>query len=102
LEHPLGKWQNLIPALVSNCYNDNQVFRLASIETLGFICEELTSKTIKSEEVDLILSALITNITGESCTNEEIAKNTLKAFLNCISLAKKNFNTKVNINFTTS
>jgi len=48
---------------------------------------------IRSSEVDQILSALISNIKTE--TNEEILILTLKAFLNTVSLANKNFSTPV-------
>ena len=50
---------------------------------------------IKSSEVDQILSALINIIKVES--NEEILILSLKAFLNTISLASKNFSAPVSL-----
>lgn len=93
IDFPLGKWNDIIPNLVNNCYHEKPIFRLASIETLGFICEELTSRMIDNTSVDQILSAIISNIKTE--TPEEILIASLKAFLNVISLAGQNFSNPV-------
>jgi importin subunit beta-1 len=94
LELPLGKWSNLIPILAHNCFNENINFRVASIETLGYICEELTNKTMQASEVDQILTALITNISDVN-VSEDILIISLKGLLNIIPLAGKNFASQV-------
>jgi len=41
LEFPRRRWFDVIDKLASNVTNENPNFRLASIEALGFICEEV-------------------------------------------------------------
>lgn len=84
------KWPNLISSLCSNSYNENLNIRHAAIECLGYLCEELSSKTIDSLSIDSILSALIRNITDKEI-NSEILYTALNAFLHCLPLAEKNF-----------
>lgn len=91
----MNKWDDIIPSLVNNCYNDNKIFRLSSLETLGFICEEITSKVLKPGEIEQILSAYLTNL--KEGKDEEILIITLKAFLNSISLSEKIFSVPVNL-----
>ena len=94
IELPLGKWPDIILSLVQNSFNENMNFRLASLETLGYICEELSTKTINPKDVELILTAFIRNLNEESCDGT-IAKICLTALYNSISLAEKNFKNPV-------
>ena len=84
------KWPNLISSLYSNSNNENLYIRHAALETLGYLCEELTNKTIDSLSVDSILSGLITNLSDKQI-NSEILNTALTAFLHCLPLAEKNF-----------
>lgn len=84
------KWPNLISSLCNNSYNENLNIRHAAIECLGYLCEELTAKTIDSLSIDSILSSLIRNITDKEI-NSEILFTALNAFLHCLPLAEKNF-----------
>ncbi len=52
------KWSSLLPILCNSNF-ENKSFYLSAIETLGFICEELSKKEISSNEVDQILSAIV-------------------------------------------
>jgi importin subunit beta-1 len=95
VEQPLHeKWPTLIATLCQSAFNENVNIILASIESLGYICEELTLKTIDSNSVDSILSALIQNISG-NIQNKEIVNSGLKALLKCVKLAEKNFSRDV-------
>lgn len=97
IELPLGKWTDIILSLVNNSFNENMNFRLASLETLGYICEELSSKTINPKDVELILTALIRNLNEDSC-DENIAKICLTALNHSIDLADKNFKNPIESN----
>ena len=58
-ELPLSeKWPTLLSILCQSKF-EQKVFNLAAIETLGYICEELTKKEVTSNEVDQILSAIV-------------------------------------------
>lgn len=89
------KWPELIPSLCQNTYNSNNNLRLAAIECLGYLCEELSPKTLDSESVDNILSALIQNLSNTS-SPEDAVKSCLKAFFYAIKFAEKNFSRVVN------
>ena len=95
IELPLGKWSDIILSLVNNSFNENMNFRLASLETLGYICEELNTKTINPKDVELILTSFIRNLNEENC-DINIAKICMNALLHSISLAEKNFKNPVN------
>ena len=88
------KWPGLINSLTQSAYHENLNIRLAAIESLGYICEELTPKTIDSASVDSILSALIQNISN-SIGEVEVVRSGLKAFFHTIKLAEKNFSREV-------
>ena len=92
VELPLGKWGEIISTLSQNAFNENMNFRLASLETLGYICEELSNKSINQNDVELIISALLKNLQNESC-DSQIAIICLTALLHSVSLAEKNFKT---------
>jgi importin subunit beta-1 len=90
------KWPTLVSSLSQSAYHENINIRLAAIESLGYICEELTAKTIDATSVDSILSALIQNLTN-SIGEVEVVRSSLKAFFHTIKLAEKNFSRQVNI-----
>jgi importin subunit beta-1 len=89
------KWPTLIESLCQNTFNENEDMRLAAIESLGYICEEMTVKTIDPATVDYILSALIQNIKNYISSQENVY-SVLKALDHTIKLAKKNFTNLVN------
>jgi importin subunit beta-1 len=90
------KWPELISSLCQNSYHENINISLAAIESLGYLCEELTLKTIDTVSIDSILSALITNLSGK-LNNLDIVKSCLKALFHTIRLAEKNFSREVTI-----
>ena len=94
IELPLGKWPEIIDVLVNTCMHENLNFRLSSLETLGYICEEISPKGINYADVDKILSAVFNNISSNDFIITQYCLNTL---LNVIPLAEKNFLNKVDI-----
>lgn len=87
IEQPIMKyWPDLLPSLIQNAFNTNLNLKLSAIETLGYVCEEMTQKDL--DNVDKILDALVKNL---SDSNEEVVDYVLKAMFHCVHLAKKNF-----------
>jgi importin subunit beta-1 len=84
------KWPSLISSLCQNVYNENINISLAAIESLGYVCEELSINKIDSSSVDLILTAFIQNIQQKQ-NQIEVIKAILKALYPTINLARKNF-----------
>lgn len=65
IEIPRKEWLDLIPNLSSNSIHDSIEIRHASLETLGFICEELNPEDLDYDKPNLknmIVEALISNI----------------------------------------
>lgn len=88
IEMPISQnWADLLPALCQDNFQNDQ-FRLAAIETLGYISEELFNTKVDGGTVDLILSALITNIT-KNLQNEEIVMMSLKAMIGTLRILEK-------------
>jgi importin subunit beta-1 len=48
LEIPRGEWHNLIEVLCTNAEHTEYNVRLASLTTLGYICEEISPESISS------------------------------------------------------
>ena len=86
-------WPDLLPSLTNNAFNEDINMKLSAIETLGFVCEELTIKSIDSSNVDKIMNALIQNLTNEK-NSVDVILQVLKALYNSIRLAEKNFSNK--------
>lgn len=62
IEFPRGRWLDVIDKLAANVNNEDKCFRLASIECLGFICEEVSLEEVKRDSKDLIFSAIVNTI----------------------------------------
>jgi importin subunit beta-1 len=89
------KWPSLISSLCQNLFHENLTLRLAAAEALGYICEELTVRTIDTDTVDTILSGLIRSI-GDYISIKENIMSILKALTKAVTLAVKNFSNQVN------
>ena len=86
-------WPKLLPSLTENSFNSDINMKLSAIEALGYVCEELTIKSIDSSNVDKIMNALIQNLTDMN-SSVEVVLQILKALYYAIRLAEKNFSNK--------
>ena len=86
-------WPDLLPSLTQNAFNEDINLKLSAIEALGYVCEEITIKSIDAENVDKILNALIQNLKNGQ-NSEEVVLQVLKALYYSIRLAEKNFSNK--------
>ena len=87
---PRKEWADLIPSLCTNAKNTELNIRLASLTTLGYICDELDTKDIEDPLKNQIISALIENITADPDSLEP-TKLAVKALPNAIPYANQNF-----------
>jgi importin subunit beta-1 len=83
-------WPDLLPSLTDNAFNPDINMKLSAIEALGYVCEELTAKSIDAENMNKIMNALIMNLTNEQ-NSVEVVLQVLKALYYSIRLAEKNF-----------
>ena len=83
-------WPDLLPSLTDNAFNSDINMKLSAIEALGYVCEELTTKSIDASNVNKIMNALIQNLTNEQ-NPVEVILQVLKAIYYSIKLAENNF-----------
>ena len=86
-------WPDLLPSLTQNAFNQDINMKLSAIEALGYVCEEITIKSIDASNVDKIMNALIQNLKNEQ-NSVEVVIQVLKALYYSIRLAEKNFSNK--------
>jgi len=86
-------WPELLPSLTENAFNSDINMKLSAIEALGYVCEELTIKSIEPSNVDKIMNALIQNLTKPE-NSIDVVIQVLKALYYAIRLAEKNFSNK--------
>jgi importin subunit beta-1 len=86
-------WPDLLPSLTQNAFNQDINMKLSAIEALGYVCEEITIKSIDASNVDKIMNALIQNLKNEQ-NSVEVVLQVLKALYYSIRLAEKNFSNK--------
>ena len=90
IELPHDQWAELIPMLAENASHENLDVRKASVQTLGYICEEMEGQPFKQDQLELILSAVIKNIdNGDS--DSEIIEICINAILFTIEFTKQIF-----------
>ncbi|MCQ2819762.1 MAG: hypothetical protein MJ252_21060 [archaeon] len=91
IEKPVeSNWPELLKSLTQNCFNENLTLKLSAIETLGFVCEELTLKDISTQTLHDILNSLVGNI-KKQFDNLEVVQYSLKAFTYAIKLSESFF-----------
>lgn len=89
IEIPRKEWDDLIPNLCNNSTNDDINIKLASLTTLGYICEELFPEDLNDELKNNIILALTNNITADGPS--EPSKLSIKALLYSIPYTAPNF-----------
>jgi importin subunit beta-1 len=87
IEIPRQEWGELIPVLCENSQNSDLNIRMTSLTTLGYICDELSTNDFSEAFKNLIIRALISNITDDP-TMLEPTKLAIKALPNSIPYAK--------------
>jgi len=65
IEIPRGEWLNLVPMLCTNSTHQDQQVKLASLQTLGFICEEIEVDHIDAQTKNSIIVALTNTISKD-------------------------------------
>jgi importin subunit beta-1 len=92
IEIPRKEWDSLINNLCLNAANMVYNVRLASLTTLGYICEEIHPDDINDDLKNLIIIALSNNI-GASQKAEDVEPCRLasKALIYSVPFASQNF-----------
>ena len=88
IELPSGMWNDILDLLQANANSDDLNVRLASVLTLGFICEDIDPKYLSEDQLNLILPAVLSNIIPGQIQLTQIA---MKAFGRAAPITEKNF-----------
>ena len=75
IEVPRREWLELIPSLCDNAMGENVNFKNAALETLGFLCDEITPDDLNFELKNKVVFALSSNVTA----NPNLLKTTTLA-----------------------
>ncbi|GMN31435.1 hypothetical protein TIFTF001_003253 [Ficus carica] len=98
IELPLKHWPELIETLLSNTHLVPALARQSTLETLGYICEEVSSEAIDQAQVNKILTAVVQGMnTSES--NNDVRLAATRALYNALGFAQANFSNDMERNF---
>jgi importin subunit beta-1 len=88
IEVPRGEWNDLIDTLITMS-NSQETSKLAALQALGYLCEELDESVVTPEQTNNILTAIVNGIsTGQ---NDEIKFAAIKALRDSLKFAEENF-----------
>ncbi|GLI60678.1 hypothetical protein VaNZ11_002880 [Volvox africanus] len=93
-------WPTLIPTLLNNMAAQPPApvgTRQATLTTFGYICEEIDESLLSSENVNMILTAVVAGM-GES-EQDEVRLAAITALTNAIHLARNNFEVETERNY---
>ncbi|XP_044477424.1 importin subunit beta-1-like [Mangifera indica] len=90
IELPHKQWPELVGALLSNIHQLPAHTKQATLETLGYICEEVSSDAVDQDNVNKILTAVVQGMsTSES--NNDVRLAATRALYNALGFAQANF-----------
>eukprot|EP00250_Pteridium_aquilinum_P006489 c16400_g1_i2 orf=255-2879(+) len=94
IELPQGQWPELIGVLLTNMGGTSTEhpphLKQATLETLGYVCEEVSANVLAQEQVNAILTAVVQGMnTNES--NNDIRLAATQALYNALDFAHSNF-----------
>lgn len=90
IELPQKQWPELIGALLSNIHQVPTHVKQATLETLGYLCEEVSSKEIDQDQVNKILTAVVQGMNVPD-GNNDVRLAATRALYNVLVFAQANF-----------
>ncbi|KAI3963541.1 hypothetical protein MKW92_025741 [Papaver armeniacum] len=96
IEIPRKEWPNLIASLLSNMTQQESpaTLKQATLETLGYVCEEISHQDLAQDEVNTVLTAVVQGMTlGNHVVEVRLAAT--RALYNALDFAQTNFENKM-------
>ena len=90
LEFPKKKWLNVLDTLCLNATNEELSFRFASLQTLGYIWEELMPNDFEKKYSDIIISAFIDSL-EKNKDYEKLMEVTIQGIYHSIKFTIEHF-----------
>ncbi|KAK4787871.1 hypothetical protein SAY86_011704 [Trapa natans] len=90
IELPQKQWPELVGTLLSNIHQLPAHTKQATLETLGYICEEVSPDAVDQDHVNKILTAVIQGM-NSSEANNDVRLAATRALYNALGFAQANF-----------
>ncbi|KAD2805552.1 hypothetical protein E3N88_38929 [Mikania micrantha] len=90
IELPHKQWPELIGSLLSNIHQVPVHVKQATLETLGYMCEEVSPDVVEQEHVNKILTAVVQGMNPSESSND-VRLAATHALYNALSFAQANF-----------
>ncbi|KAJ0961102.1 hypothetical protein J5N97_000917 [Dioscorea zingiberensis] len=90
IELPLNLWPELISSLLSNINQPKPHVKQATLETLGYICEEVSPEVVDQDQVNQILTAVVQGMNASE-GNTDVRLAATRALYNALGFAQVNF-----------
>ncbi|GAB2255647.1 hypothetical protein Droror1_Dr00009425 [Drosera rotundifolia] len=91
IELPQKQWPELIVSLLSNIHLVPPHAKQATLETLGYICEEVSPDVVDQDQVNKILTAVVQGMNASEANNN-VRLAATRALYNALGFAHANFN----------
>ncbi|PON42505.1 Importin subunit beta-1s [Parasponia andersonii] len=100
IEIPQKQWPALIGTLLSNMTQRESPagVKQATLETLGYVCEEISHRDLEQAEVNNVLTAVVQGMNFSENT-AEVRLAATKALYNALDFAETNFQNEMERNF---
>ncbi|KAE8722463.1 Importin subunit beta-1 [Hibiscus syriacus] len=90
IELPHKQWPELIGSLLSNVHQLPAQAKQATLETLGYLCEEVSPDVIDQDQVNKILTAVVQGMSASE-GNIDVRLAATRALYNALGFAQANF-----------
>lgn len=91
IELPHKQWPELIGSLLGNIHQLPPHVKQATLETLGYLCEEVSPDVVEQDQVNKILTAVVQGMNANETSNE-VRLAATHALFNALGFAQANFN----------
>nr|KJB37366.1 hypothetical protein B456_006G202000 [Gossypium raimondii] len=90
IELPHKQWPELVGSLLSNVHQLPAHAKQATLETLGYLCEEVSPDVIDQDQVNKILTAVVQGMSASE-GNTDVRLAATRALYNALGFAQANF-----------
>ncbi|CAL9750402.1 unnamed protein product [Musa acuminata subsp. burmannicoides] len=90
IELPQKQWPELIGSLLSNIHQLQPHVKQATLETLGYLCEEVSPQVVDQDQVNKILTAVVQGMNASEGSSD-VRLAATRALYNALGFAQANF-----------
>lgn len=100
IEVPRKEWPDLIARLLNNITQQNSSSQLkqATLQALGYVCEEINPQDLEQSEVNSVLTAVVQGM-AQTEQNVDVRLAAVQALYNALDFAQNNFETEMERTF---